>query len=205
VEGALPLSESAPGAINEVVTVEQPPFKRKQPYMPTVPLLLNGELVEDLERMNAQHPGDLYVTPIVYDSTFALAAFTERKAMLEESRSMSNSAEFHWHVEMRSACADEGAPVPQLLRPFDLPNLRGEFLRISPEGEIKDLSTRVRRQVLNWDNAIRSIDVCAYPYSAYSEKNLRGIEHFINFRCWINPDWGITISSIRNWGLAPPV
>ncbi|MEV6176328.1 hypothetical protein [Streptomyces sp. NPDC052015] len=187
------------------MTVEQPPFKRKRPYMPTVPLLLNGELVEDLERMNAQYPGDLYVTPIVYDSTFALAAFTEREAMLEESRKMSNSAEFRWHVELRGgACADEGTPVPQFLRPWDLPNLRGEFLTISPEGKIRDLSTRVRREFLNWDNAIQSIGICAYPYSAYSDPNFSGIEHFINFRCWINPDWGITISSIRNWGLAPP-
>jgi hypothetical protein len=189
-----------------VVTVEKPPMKRKRPFMPTVPVVLNGELVEDLERMNAQHPGDLYVTPVAYDSTFALAAFTERKAMLEEARKMSENVELHWLLEERSGggCPPEGTIVQVVLVFHDLPNLAGENLYVKPDEEIKDMSTLPRREFLNWDNAIRSISSCAYPYSAYSDPNFRGIEHFINFRCWLNPNWGLTISSIRNWGLAFP-
>jgi hypothetical protein len=181
-------------------------MKRKRPFMPTVPVVLNGELVEDLERMNAQYPGDLYATPVAYDSTFALAAFTERKAMLEEARKMSENAEFRWLLQERSGgyCFGEGTLLPLFLKFYDLPDRVGDSLRLNPEKVIKDLSTKPRRDVLNWDNAIRSFDVCAYPYSAYSDPNFRGVEHFINFRCWFNPNWGLTVSSLRNWGLAFP-
>ncbi|WP_405597538.1 hypothetical protein OG741_13820 [Streptomyces sp. NBC_01410] len=174
--------------------------------MPTVPLVLNGELVEDLERMNKEYPGNLYVTPVVYGGAFALAAFTDGKEMLAEAQRMADSAEFRWHMEERAiGCLPEDAPAPQTLECWDLPNLRGEVLRTRPGKHRSDLSAIPRRGFLNWDNAIRSVDACAYPYSASSEKDFHGVTHFINFRCGFNPTaFGINTSSIVNWGTLPP-
>lgn len=58
---------------------------------------------------------------------------------------------------------------------------------------------------LAWDNAIRSVDACAYPYSVSSDRNFHGVTHFINFRCSFNAtSFGCTASAIRNWGTLPP-
>jgi hypothetical protein len=169
--------------------------------------VLNGELVEDLERMNVEHPGDLYVTPVAYDGVFALSAFTDRQAMLAEARTMTDSVTFGWLAEERGiGCLPEGAPAPTELVCFDLLNLGGDQrLRTGADKNRKDLSLVPRRGFLNWDNCIRSVDVCAYSYSAFSEKNFRGVESFINFRCGFNPTaWGLNTSSIINWGTGGP-
>ncbi|GAA3493890.1 hypothetical protein GCM10019016_009890 [Streptomyces prasinosporus] len=182
------------------------PFERQCPYMPSLPLLLNGKLVEDLERMNAENAGNLYVTPVAYGGDLALAAFTDRKDMLSEAQKVIDSAELHWLMEERAiGCLPEGAPAPQVLDCHDVLDLRGERLRTPPNRSWKDLSLVPRREFLNWDNCIRSVDVCAYPYSAYSEKEFHGVEHFINFRCGFNPTvFGINTSSLVNWGTNPP-
>ncbi|MEU3640762.1 hypothetical protein AB0H23_31640 [Streptomyces albogriseolus] len=114
------------------------PFERQCPYMPSLPLLLNGKLVEDLERMNAENAGNLYVTPVAYGGDLALAAFTDRKDMLSEAQKVIDSAELHWLMEERAiGCLPEGAPAPQVLDCHDVLDLRGERLRTPPQQELE--------------------------------------------------------------------
>lgn len=179
--------------------------ERQRPFRPTVPVMLNGELVDDVERMNKEYPS-LYITPAAYGSSLVLAAFTDGRAMLAEARRMEGDAEFHWLMEERGlGCLPEGAPAPTVLEANDLPDLKGEILRVPPEKSIKDLATKARRGFLNWDNAIRSVDVCAYPYALCDGKNFTGNMYFVNFRCGFTlGSFGLITSSIVNWGTSPP-
>jgi len=171
--------------------------------MPVEPVVLNGELVEDLERMNAENPEALYITPVVYDSSIVLAAFSDPNVMVTESRKMTDSAEFHWRLGLQSltggGCASEFDPMWQTLDSYDLPTVSGERLRLIPEHSFPDLATIPRRNVLNWGNAIRSLDSCAYPWSFWTQRNFGGDTWFINFRCTYFPS-GLGILSLDNWG-----
>ncbi|MEU6332261.1 hypothetical protein ABZ851_34170 [Streptomyces sp. NPDC047049] len=181
------------------------PIKRETPFVSTMPVVLNGKLVQDIERIDEEYPEDLFVTPVVHDSELALAVFADPKQMLAEARKTKDDAEFHWLVEQRGiGCLPDGAPALTALDSYDIANLGGRRLRISPEHGYPDLSLVPRRKSLNWDNAILSFDACAYPFSASSEKDFHGITHFQNFRCGFNisSDW--SVSSLINWGTLPP-
>ncbi|MER6431335.1 hypothetical protein ABT272_26930 [Streptomyces sp900105245] len=181
------------------------PTKRETPFVSTMPVVLNGKLVQDIERIDEEYPEDLFVTPVVHDSEFALAVFADPKQMLAEARKAKDDPEFHWLMEQRGiGCIPEGDPAPTALDIWDIANLGGEGLRTKPEHSRSDLSNITRRQFLNWDNATRSIDVCAYPFSVSSEKDFHGVTHFQNFRCGFNVPSGWSISSLINWGTLPP-
>lgn len=143
---------------------------------------------------------------MAYNGTFALAAFTDSKEMLAESRRMAGSAESKWRMEERAiGCIPETAPAPTVLDVYDVRDLRGERLRTLPGTKRPDLSLVPRKETLTWNNATRSVDVCAYPYSVSSDAGFRGVTHFINFRCGFNPTaWGANTSSLVNWGTIPP-
>ncbi|MFH9712997.1 hypothetical protein ACH4MW_00015 [Streptomyces luteogriseus] len=188
------------------------PITRQHPFTPALPVVLDGELIEDIERMNLEYPGDLYVTPVVHKSTLALAAFVDAKAMLKQAREMTYNSELHQllrdHVAL--GCLDDADPVRLVLDCCDRSNLHGHKLRLEPEAMVPDLSQVPRQNEVGiynttWDNAIRSVDACAYPYSVSSDRNFHGTTHFINFRCSFNATtFGYTASSIRNWGTLPP-
>ena len=69
-----------------------------------------------------------------------------------------------------------------------------------------DLGTLPRRGVLNWANAIRSIYVCAYPYTIASGPNLTGDQFMWNFRCTQAhlAAFDLRVRSVVNWGLNYP-
>jgi hypothetical protein len=188
------------------------PFRRQDPFTPALPVVLDGELIEDIERMNLEYPGDLYITPVVHESALALAAFVDAKAMLKRAREMTDNSELHQLLRDHSlGCIDEGDPVRLVLDCYDRFDLYGNRLRLEPEAMVPDLFQVPRpggpTGILNstWDNAIRSVDACAYPYSVSSDRNFHGTTHFINFRCSFNATtFGYTGSSIRNWGTLPP-
>ncbi|MER5733729.1 hypothetical protein ABT084_36270 [Streptomyces sp. NPDC002138] len=184
-------------------------LKRRSPFIPALPVILEGERVDDIERMNLEYPGDLYVTPMVHRSTLALAAFVDAKEMLRKAREVTEDGELRKLLRGHAlGCIADGDPVRLVLDCYDNQNLEGSKLRLDPEAMCPDLS-RIQRgfsyQHLNWDNAIRSVDACAYPYSVSSDPWFHGITHFINFRCSFNAtSFGYTGSSVRNWGTLPP-
>ncbi|MFJ9933895.1 hypothetical protein ACIRSJ_12300 [Streptomyces virginiae] len=188
------------------------PARRQHPFTPALPVVIDGELTEDIERINLEYPGDLYITPVAHKSTLALAAFVDSKAMLKRAQEMTYDPELRKllrdHVAL--GCLDDDDPVKLVLDCRDRKNLHGNILRLFPEAMIPDLSQRQRPNAvgifnLTWDNAIRSVDACAYPYSVSSDRNFSGVTHFINFRCSFNAtSFGYTASSIRNWGTLPP-
>lgn len=155
--------------------------------------------------MNAQYPGPLYMTPVEYGSSLATAAFVERKEMLAAA---DKAGRLQGVVNGNSTglCPPEGSPAPTKLVVTDETLLRGASLSLFPEVFVPDLSREPRRSYLNWDNAIRSIDVCAYPYSMYADINFQGDEYFINFRCSFTElgQWDLRISSLKNWGTLYP-
>ncbi|MFI1067056.1 hypothetical protein ACH4TC_34865 [Streptomyces spororaveus] len=187
------------------------PARRQNPFTPALPVVIDGELTEDIERINLEYPGDLYITPVAHKSTLALAAFADSKAMLKRAQGMTYDPELRELLRDHTlGCLDDSDPVKLVLDCYDRKNLYGHILRLFPEAMIPDLSLLQRPNevgILNrtWDNAIRSVDACAYPYSVSSDRNFSGVTHFINFRCSFNAtSFGYTASSIRNWGTLPP-
>ncbi|MGA5453863.1 hypothetical protein ACPCVO_45340 [Streptomyces umbrinus] len=174
---------------------------------PTVPVLLDGKPVEDLASIN-DYPKPLYMTPSAHQSGLVLSCFTERNPMYEEAQSASKNEEFHWLLEAERAgsCPHDPIELPTILMFLDLPDLAGEHLAIRSERMISDLSTVSRRGFLNWGNAIRSIFVCAYPYSLHSKPNRKGDEYYVNFRCSLTQlgMWDMRTQSIVNWGTICP-
>ncbi|MGW7458441.1 hypothetical protein [Streptomyces sp. NPDC054797] len=185
------------------------PFKRKNPFTPALPVIIEGEVVDDLERMNLEYSGELYVTPVVHRSTLALATFVDAKEMLRKAQEVTDDDELRQLLRASAlGCVAEGDPVRLVLDCYDGQNLEGNKLRLEPEAicpELYKLKRGLGLPVRNWDNAIRSVDACAYPYSVSSDPWFHGTTHFINFRCSFNATtFGYTASSIRNWGTLPP-
>ncbi|MBC2908131.1 hypothetical protein [Streptomyces cupreus] len=134
---------------------------------PQVPVVLDGEVVDDLEQLNAALP--LNFTRLSYEGSVALGAFTDRKAMLSEVRRMNGDTR-----------GDFG--LPSHTRVWEDGNEGGDRLELEAGFHWRDL-TRVPRGFLhtqNWNDIISSVSVCAFNVELFDDIHLSGARFFID-------------------------
>lgn len=139
-----------------------------RPIEPIVPLILDGEVVEDIERFNATRTRALFMTRLSDKGAVALGAFTDRAAMLSEARSMSPDM-----------MMDFGLPTFCMV--WDKPKDEGDHLAVEHGCHYSDLS-RVPRGDLpmqTWADSISCLDACQFDVSLFPDINFMGDGLFV--------------------------
>ena len=175
-------------------------YKVDHLVMPDVPFFLNGELVEDPERMKQKGNDALYMTPRVRGYDLLMSVYTEREPMVKEAMGYQITDQVR---EIRGFCFEPQQTHPRLhLKPT--PDLSG----ISAVGVPPDVKEPDLRNI-SANDLFRSIHACRFAYSVFTNIDFGGAELLVNFRCdMLVRDLGSIfdrqISSVANWGLAGP-
>ncbi|MEU1287483.1 hypothetical protein [Kitasatospora sp. NPDC005856] len=165
-----------------------------RPIEPEIPIVLNGEVVEDLEQFNATMRSQaLYTTRLSDGGAVALGAFTDRTAMLSEARSMDTDVALDFGLPTFTRVwedANEGGDRLELEHGFHWPNLVNV-----PRGFL---------HTQNWNDIISSVSVCAFDVDLFWDINLSGADFFVPAGTRI-PDltpfgWNDAVSSFICWG-----
>ncbi|MGA5418466.1 hypothetical protein [Streptomyces pseudogriseolus] len=170
----------------------------KLPFMPSIPLLLNGAPVDDLERMNQNVSSPLYMTPTVFESRPAIAAYTERGPMVREA------ARLRVGCELRGAYGYcyEPSQVPSHLDLWEHMDWQGNGFRVPVDVKVADLRDYGANDLFS------SISACRFAYSIFEHVDFRGNEYMLNAPCSISylagSGWNDKISSVINWGPSGP-
>lgn len=154
----------------KALTEGRPPVSgARHPLEPAVPLVLDGEVVEDLERFNATRGSQtLYTTRLSDGGAVALGAFTDRAAMLSETRSMSPDT-----------AMDLGLPTFTVV--WEDANQGGDHLQLEHGFSWPDL-TRVHRGFLgtqDWNDIISSVSACQFDVILFADINFSGDQFFV--------------------------
>ncbi|MFF8370062.1 hypothetical protein ACF05W_14605 [Streptomyces lydicus] len=200
--------ERLPDGLFEEVGKQRAPGQLKRPIEPQVPLVLDGEEVEDLERMNAEIAGPLFMTRLAYDSSVALGVFTDRAAMLSEARRQSVASRKTELRPREHICTSNPDSLEDIVRFWEDANESGDIRSVGPGLGYADLS-RLHRGFLgtqNWNNIISSLSWCRFDVSLFDLTGFdaSGGEFFAPKGC-NTPDlaplgWNDRASSIANWG-----
>ncbi|MFE7580075.1 hypothetical protein ACFU5Y_00740 [Streptomyces gardneri] len=172
----------------------------KQPFMPSIPLLLNGTPVDNLEHMNGALSGPLYMTPTVFESRPAIAAYTERGPMVREAARLRVGCS----CELRRAYGYcyEPSQVPSHLDLWEHMDWKGDGFRVAADEKVPDL------RAFGVNDFFSSISACRYTYSIFEHIDFRGNEYILNAPCSISylagMSWNDKISSVINWGPKGP-
>ncbi|MFB6437325.1 hypothetical protein ACFCVY_11160 [Streptomyces sp. NPDC056411] len=197
-----------PGELVQELNKERAPGQRKRPLVPQVPLVLDGEVVEDLERMNAETTVPLFMTRLVHDSSVALGAFTDREAMVSEARRLPAVSQSATLLESEHVCTSNPDSLEDIVRFWEDAGEQGDIRSVGPGLGYKDLSG-LHRGFLgtqNWNNIISSLSWCRFDISLFDLTGFDagGGEFFAPKGC-NTPDltpfgWNDRASSIANWG-----
>ncbi|MCK7621716.1 hypothetical protein MUU72_00985 [Streptomyces sp. RS10V-4] len=162
-----------------------PATGRVRPLSPQVPLFLNGDVVEDLERLNAEMTEPLHVTCLVNGDSLVLAAFTDRQAMLSEvRRTYADSAQMAV-LSGEHYCVSHPEALPDYVRVWEDANESGDYLDLDAGYYYPDLS-KVHRGFLhtqNWNDIISSLSACRYDVALFEDTGLTGHEFFAPKGC----------------------
>jgi hypothetical protein len=175
--------------------------------------VLDGEPVEDEERMHADLAGPLHLTPLRRGGDMVLAAFTDRAAMLEAVRreergyeELSPERREEARASLKEICVSNPTVLDAHVCFFEDAGEQGDEECLGPELGFPNLS-RVRRGFLgtqNWNDVISSLSWCRFDVSLFDAFDWQGNEFFAPKGC-NTPDlarfgWGDRAASIVNWG-----
>ncbi|MFK8906939.1 hypothetical protein [Streptomyces sp. YS-3] len=201
------VAEKIPDGLAADLSVRQARTGRKRDFNPDVPVVLDGEVVEDLERMNTEVARPLYMTRLIYDSSLALGAFTNRDAMLAEARRMSADAEEKsMEAAFEAVCTQPPDSLPTQVCFFEDVGEQGDVKCVDAGLGYPDLS-KVHRGFLgtqDWIFVISSLSQCRFDVSLFDLLQWHGDEFFQPKGC-NTPDlnrfrWNDLAVSIANWG-----
>jgi hypothetical protein len=140
-----------------------------RPLEPEVPVVLDGEVFEDLERLNAiMRKQAIYTTRLSDGGAVALGVFTDRAAMVSEAHSLDREAALDFGLPTFTRVwedANEGGDRLELEHGFHWPNL----LNV-PRGFL---------HTQNWNDIVSSISVCAFDVDLFWDINLSGPQFFV--------------------------
>ncbi|MEU8585087.1 hypothetical protein [Streptomyces abikoensis] len=196
----------SPGLAAEL-SARLPYSGRKREFHPDVPVVLDGEFVEDLERMNAEVERPLFMTRLVHGSSLALGVFTNREAMLTEARRMHAGAEeSSLGASLEAICTQPPDSLPAQVCFFEDINEGGDVKCVGAGLGYPDLS-KVHRGFLgtqDWNFVISSLSQCRFDVSLFDLLQWHGDEFFQPKGC-NTPDlgrfrWNDLAVSIANWG-----
>ncbi|MFF4675070.1 hypothetical protein ACFY1C_35815 [Streptomyces sp. NPDC001279] len=165
-----------------------------RPLEPEVPVVLDGEVFEDLERLNAMTRNQaLYTTRLSDGGAVALGVFTDRAGMLSVAHPMDTDTALDFGLPTFTRVwedANEGGDRLELEHGFHWPNLLDV-----PRGFL---------HTQNWNDIVSSVSVCAFDVSLFWDINLSGPEFFVPAGTRI-PDlnafgWNDAVSSFICWG-----
>ncbi|MBT2490686.1 hypothetical protein J7E96_19630 [Streptomyces sp. ISL-96] len=198
--------ERIPSGKAEGLSTRPVPIGRKREFKPDVPVVLDGEVVEDLERMKAEATGPLSMTRLAYGSSLALGAFTDREAMLAEVGRMYPDAEHRSLVALEAVCTQPPDSLPTRVCFFEDADEQGDIKCLEAGFGYKNLSNVHRGFLLtqNWNDVISSLSQCRFDVSLFDAFDWTGNEFFAPKGC-NTPNlarfgWGDRAASIVNWG-----
>jgi hypothetical protein len=174
--------------------------------VPNIPLFLDGEFLEDPQEITQRNGQPLHYTLLRIRGGIALAAFTDRQAMISESSRLaskmtteSNTADTSEHI-----CTSNPDSLGERVQFFEHINESGDTIGLNAGRAYPDL-TRVSHGLFgDWNDTISSVSWCRWDVSLFSDINYGGSELFLQRGC-NTPDlgvWGDDASSVVNWG--PP-
>jgi hypothetical protein len=166
--------------------------------VPQVPLVLDGELLEDPGRVRELESTPLYYTPLRHAAGVALGAYTEREAMLAASREAPEVLAGLELTDARSVCTTNPDSLGEFAFYFEHMHFGGDSISDQPGWGFASLV------IGDWNDTISSVDWCRWDVSLFQHSNFEGDELFLRAGCdtpYLEAfRWNDTASSTVNWG-----
>jgi hypothetical protein len=174
--------------------------------VPRVPLLVNGTLLNDPRDISNYNGRPLFYTPLRTRSGMALAAFTDWKTMISDSKKMASAMAAVATASSEHICQDPPDSLPEQVTFFQDINESGDTLSLPPAKAYSDL-TQVRHGFLglgNWNDIISSVSWCRWDVSLFWDINFGGNHLWLPAGCntpnLVDLGWNDEASAIVNWG-----
>jgi hypothetical protein len=182
--------------------------------VPNVPLVLDGEALEDPQEITKANGKPLYYTPLRTRGGIALAAFTDPRAMISESSKLvrtmtegSIAAATSEHI-----CQQPPDNLPERVQFFEDINESGDTIGLDPDRAYPDLTDVGHGLFGDWNDTVSSVDWCRWDVSLFEHINYGGSQLWLPAGCntpnLVNLGWNDRASAIVNWGRrfgSPPV
>jgi hypothetical protein len=166
--------------------------------VPHVPLVLDGEVLDDPGRVEDMHTVRLYYTPLHHGPGVALGAFTERKAMLAASRRSQEVLASLSLTTARTVCTSDPDSLGEFAGFFEHMHFGGDGIWLGPARGFPDLTQG------DWNDVISSVDWCRWDVELFEHVQFSGDTLYL----WAGCDtpyleafgWNDRASSAINWG-----
>jgi hypothetical protein len=175
---------------------------------PNVPLILDGEVLEDPEEITQLNGTPLHYTTLRTRTGIALAAFTDPQALITEPRKlvrkmMEGAIPAAAHTDV---CTSPPDSLGERVQFYEHINESGDTFGLNPFQFYPDL-TRARRGVLgleDWNDTISSVSQCRWNVSIWEHTQFHGDHHMLRAGCNTSNlgelGWNDRASSVINWG-----
>jgi hypothetical protein len=173
---------------------------------PNVPLVLDGEVLEDPQEITHLNGKPLYYTPLRTRAGIALAAFTDPRAMISESSKLvrTMTEESIPAATSEHICQQPPDNLPERVQFFEDINLDGDTIGLNPDTAYPDLTDVGHGLFGDWNDIISSVDWCRWDVSLFEHINYGGSQLWLRAGCntpnLVNLGWNDRASSIVNWG-----
>jgi hypothetical protein len=182
--------------------------------VPDVPLVLDGEVLEDPEEITQLNGQPLSYTPLRTRTGVALAAFTDPRAMVSEASQLVRRMAEGEILEARSEhiCTSPPFNLPDRVQFFWDINESGDTIGLNgthegqPGEAFRDL-TEIDHGFLgfgDWNDEISSVSQCRWDVSLFEHINFGGSQLWLRAGCntpnLVELGWNDRASSIVNWG-----
>jgi hypothetical protein len=167
--------------------------------LPAVPLVLDGEVLDDPSRVRDVGGVRLHYTPLHYGSGVALGAFTRRDAMLAASRQASYEALASLSLtSARTTCTTNPDSLGEFAGFFEHMHFGGDSIWLGPARGFPDLTQG------DWNDVISSVDWCRWDVELFEHVQFGGNSLYLAAGCdapYLEAfGWNDRTSSAINWG-----
>lgn len=177
---------------------------------PSVPLALDGKLLQDPEELSAYNGQPLYYTPVRSKAGLALAAFTSRSAMFSEIKTtQARLSEVAVQPLAEHICTNNPDSLGEQACFFEHIGEQGDVRCLPPNRAYRDLTRVGRTKVAwwytsDWNDVISSVSWCRWDVSLYEHVNYGGSQLWLPAGCntpnLVELGWNDRASAIVNWG-----
>jgi hypothetical protein len=168
-------------------------------HAPNVPLVLDGEVLEDSQEITQLNGKPLYYTPLRTRGGIALAAFTDPQAMISESSELVSTMT---EASIQPATSEHICQQP----PFNLPERVQFYEHIHQSGDTIGLNPGFAYPDLRsgWNDILSSVSWCRWDVSLYEHIHYGGSQLWLRAGCntpnLVILGWNDRASSCVNWG-----
>jgi hypothetical protein len=168
------------------------------PVPPEMPLVLDGEVLDDPARVKDLTTVRLYYTPLHYGPGVALGTFTQRDAMLAASRQSQEVLASLSLTNARTVCTTNPDSLGEFAGFFEHMHFGGDSIWLGPSRAFPDLTQG------GWNDVISSVDWCRWDVELFEHIHYGGSTLYL----WAGCDtpyleafgWNDRASSAVNWG-----